>query len=462
VKFPLRRSGLNLYELVTGRRFLEALDELNRSQWLTRKELVILQQEKIHRLLAYAYQHVPYYRCLFDQYGLSPGDVLTDLSKLKKLPLLTKAIIRENFDHMLTTEHKRRVRMDQLTTGGSTGHPLVFMQDTSFRDFVTADIYRHLGWAGWQLGQAHAYIWGANFEIATSQTLRFKLMNWVLNRFVTNAYVLSEESMDAFTAQVRRRRPRILFGYPSSLHRFAEFVRERRYDDVKFESIFASAEVLYPAQRQCIEEVLGGKMFNRYGTRELGGIACECNAHTALHASVEDNYIEVLRGLDSQEPAQAGEAGHIIVTNLNNYGMPFIRYCVEDRGAWSTSDQCPCGRELPLMDLTHGRQIDMFKTRDGRDVWGGFASPLFGLRRVKQFQLVQKTVDLVVVRIVKEGELDVTELDKIERTVHIALGNHVKVEFEFLDEIPLLDSGKHRYTISEVVEREARSNERRF
>ena len=448
--FLLRRIGLNLYELVTGRRVQEALDELNQAQWLTGEELAILQQKRLYRLLAYAYQHVPYYRCLFDQHSLSPGDVLTDISDLKKLPLLTKAIIRENFDHMLTTEHKRRVHMDQLTTGGSTGHPLIFMQDTSFRDFVTADLFRHLGWTGWQLGQAHAFIWGANFELATSQTLRFKLMNWVLNRFVTNAYVLSEESMDAFTAQIRRRRPRVLFGYSSSVHRFAEFVRERRYNDIKFESIFSSAEVLYPAQRQYIEEVLGGKVFNRYGARELGGIACECTAHTALHASVENNYIEILRDLDSEEPAQAGEAGHLIVTNLNNYGMPFIRYSIEDVGAWSIGDPCPCGRELPLMELVQGRRIDIFRTKDGRIVWGGFASPLFGIEGVERFQLVQKSLDLVIARIVKNGVLDQAQLDTIERSIRFALGEDVVVRFEFTAEIPILDSGKYRYVISEI------------
>ena len=104
------------------------------------------------------------------------------------------------------------------------------------------------------------------------------------------------------------------------------------------------------------------------------------------------------------------------------------------------------------MDLVQGRRIDMFKTRDGRAVWGGFASPMFGMEGVKRFQVVQKSLDLVVVRIVKDGELDQTKLDEIERTVHIALGDHVQVKFEFPDEISVLDSGKYRYAISELKE----------
>jgi phenylacetate-CoA ligase len=130
--------------------------------------------------------------------------------------------------------------------------------------------------------------------------------------------------------------------------------------------------------------------------------------------------------------------------------MPFVRYSIEDMGAWSTVDRCPCGRQLPLMDLVQGRRIDMFKTRDGHKVWGGFASPLFGMEGVKRFQLVQKSLDLVVARIVKDGELDQNRLDEIERTVHAALGDHVTVEFEYPNEISVLDSGKYRYAISEL------------
>ena len=103
-----------------------------------------------------------------------------------------------------------------------------------------------------------------------------------------------------------------------------------------------------------------------------------------------------------------------------------------------------------MMELRLARQIDMFKTRDGRSVWGGFASPMFGMEGVKRFQLIQKSLDLVVARIVKDGDLDQEKLAEIERTVKIALGDNVEVKFEFPDEIAVYDSGKYRYAISEL------------
>jgi len=442
----LHRLGIRAYQLVTGRRFLNCLDELERTQWLSENDLLALQRQKLQRILHHAHTHVPYYRRLFDQVGFDPATFESDPDSFRRVPFMTKAIIRENYDDLITTEAKRRAGMSTLTTGGSTGQPLVFMQDNNFRDFVTADIHRHLGWAGWELGQPHAYIWGANFEASQTQARRSRLMNLALNRFITNAYNLSDSDMSDFVEQIRRRRPRLLFGYASSLYSFAEFIYQR-HKDISFKGIFSSAEVLYACQRHFIEKTFGCKIFNRYGTRELGGISCECGAHTGLHVSVENNYVEILK---DGEPTSPGQVGDIIVTNLNNYGMPFIRYRIEDMGAWQKSGRCPCGRAMPMMDVVQGRRMDLFKTRDNRAVWGGFASPIFGMSNVKRFQIIQRSLDLVIIRIVREGPLDQARLDQIERNIKTTLGDNVEVEFEFPDEIPVRPSGKYLYAISEL------------
>lgn len=446
----LRVGALRLHEMATGRRVLGRLKELGHTQWLEREELLALQREKLQGLVEYAYQYVPYYRRTFDQVGFHPDDLRADPTSLRKLPVLTKAIIRENLEGMLTTEPKRRKQLSKVVTSGSTGHPLVFVQDNYFRDGVTADIQRHLSWAGWEMGQPHAYIWGANFEVTRSQSLRVRMIDWVWNRFVVNAFILNDQILAGFTDQVRRCRPRILFGYASSLYRFAQFVRSASYRDITFDGVFSSAEVLLPEVRQFIEDTFQCKMFNRYGTKELGGIACECKAHTGLHLSAENNYVEILK---DGHPAQPGETGDIIVTNLNNRGMPFIRYSIEDAGSWHSGGDCPCGRAAPRLDRIQGRMVDAFQTRDGRTTWAGFAGAGYsGLAHsaVRQFQIVQKSVDLMVVRLVRDGDIPQSTLDELTRTIQIAFGENVDVEFEYPDEIPPLQSGKHQYAISEL------------
>lgn len=448
----LRLVALKLHQILTGRKVLKRLRSLKHTQWLDPQALQALQQEKLQNVVEYAHRYVPYYRKVFERAGFHPADLRENPEALRKLPLLTKDTIRENFDQLLTTEPRRRRTLTRVTTSGSTGQPLVFMQDIDFRDSVTADIQRHLGWAGWEMGQCHAYIWGANFEAAIQSSLRTRLLDWVWNRFLTNAFLITEESLGAFTAQVRRQHPKILFGYASSLHRFAQYVREKGYTDITFNGVFSSAEVLLPSVRQLIKETFDCRVFDRYGSKELGGIACECEAHTGLHLSAENNYVEILR---DGRPAAPGEIGDVVVTNLNNLGMPFIRYHNGDAAAWYESEPCPCGRAAPMLKTVQGRIVDSFKTRDGRTAWAGFAGAGYSALAhpsIKQFQVVQKSLDLMVVRLVRAENVPQSVLDTLTQTIHTAFGDNVQVRFEFPDEIPVLPSGKHRYAVSEVKE----------
>lgn len=448
MNFSLRQLAIHLYERVNDRHILAHLAELDRVQWLSRAELLAYQQDKLYRLLKYADTFVPYYRHLFEQAGFRPDEIRTDPAAFQKIPFLTKTIIHKNFDELITTETKRRNRMSQSSTGGSTGQPLVFMRDTQFRDSIMAEIHHHFTWSGWQFGQPHAYIFGASFEISHSKNLRARFLHWALNRFITNAYVLSEESMHAFAAKAVRHRPRLLSGYASSLYHFAQFLRSNPTYDLSFvDAVFTTSEILYPSQRQLIEDTFDCKVFVNYATRELGALACECEAHNGMHTSVENAYIEIL---NDGKPAKPNEPGDIFVTCLNNYGMPFIRYQLADVVAWHPDDCCSCGRAHPKLSLVEGRHNDMFKKRDGTVIWGGIGNPLWNMEGVKRFQLVQKAFDYVVVRVVKDEPLTAPQQTEVVKAIRTALGDDVTVDFEFPDEILVASSGKHRYQICEI------------
>ena len=446
----LSRATLRMHEKITGRHILKKMEELNRTQWLSRDALMAQQQSKLQRLVEYAYQYVPYYQRTFDEVGFKPSDIQRDISSLTKLPILTKAIIRDNWNDLLTTESDRRKRLGRLSTSGSTGQPLIFMQDSDFRDAVTADIQRHMGWAGWKLGDLQALIWGAKINPGLTTRTRARLIDWVWNRFQTDAFVMTDQTMTDFAQKIRRQRPPILFGYATSLYRFAQFIERSPYKDISFKGIFTSAELLLPSVREFIENTFRCKVFNRYGTVELGGVACECEAHTGLHVSMENNYVEIL---SNEYPVEPGEVGDITVTNLNNFGMPFIRYRIGDGGSWYVGGSCPCGRASPMLQAVEGRIVDSFKTRDGRVVWAGFAGAAFHCLdhpAIKQFQVVQKSLDKIIVRLVPGGEIPRTVLDEISHAIQVVFGENVVVDFEFPEEIPPLASGKHRYAVSEL------------
>ncbi len=448
----MSRAALKLHENLTGRGILKRLEELNRTQWLSRDELLALQRDKLQRLVDYAYQYVPYYRRTFDAVGFHPADLCRDPAQFEKLPILTKSIIRENWDDLMTSESERKQKLSKLATSGSTGHPLVFMQDNDFRDAVTADIQRHLGWAGYKLGDRQAYIWGESSRRNFRLKLRKQLIDWIWNRFLTDAFTMTDETMRTFARRILHDRPKILFGYATALFSFAHFVRSSPFQGIQFCGIFATAETLLPPVRLFLEETFQCRVFNRYGTLELGGVACECDAHTGMHISMENNLVEILRDSSSVQP---GEVGDIIVTNLNNYGMPFIRYSIGDSGTWYAGGNCSCGRVSTMLKAIEGRLVDSFHTRDGRRVWAGFAGAGFRCLTnpaIKQFQVIQKTVDKMVVRLVQNEEIPQSQLNEIYQAIRASFGDNVAVDFEFVDEIPPLPSGKHQYTMSELTQ----------
>lgn len=451
----LRLGVLHLHTYATGRHILASLNELNRTQWLDADALMALQRNKLQRLLEYAYQYVPYYRRTFDQVGFRPEDMARDPECFQNLPILNKSLIREHFEELQTTEPQHRKQLSRVTTSGSTGQPLIFLQDHAYRDNVTADIQRHLGWAGWKMGQLHAYIWGANFDETAGHALRTRLIDWEWNRFLTNGFTFTEEKMAEFARRVQRENPRIIFGYASCLYRFAQFVRQSPYRGITFDGVMSSAEVLPQVVRQVIEQTFECPVYNRYGTKELGGVACECPAHEGLHVSVENNMVEVLQ---DGRPALPGEVGSLIVTNLNNWGMPFIRYSIGDEGAWEEPGACSCGRAAPRLKTVEGRIVDQFVTRDGRASWAGFAgdgySSLLAQPYIKQFQIIQESLDRITVLLVKDGEIPVSLLNRLERTLKAAFGEHIEVEFQFPDQIAVLPSGKHQYAVSRVRQKE--------
>ena len=103
---------------------MKCLRELEESQWWPREEILELQDQRLRKLVKYVYDNVPYYRRIFEERSLKPADI--DTSKdLVKLPVLTKQVIRKNFEELRASGFSSKQRI-QLTTGGSTGEPLVF------------------------------------------------------------------------------------------------------------------------------------------------------------------------------------------------------------------------------------------------------------------------------------------------------------------------------------------------
>jgi phenylacetate-CoA ligase len=303
-------------------------------------------------------------------------------------------------------------------------------------------------WSGWQVGDPQFWLWGHQPAITEDRKGRSAaLKEWLANRSGANAYILTPESMEAFARAIERQPKGLLWSYVSSTYRFAQFLQERGGHRLQLQAAFTAGEPLFESQRTLIKEVLGCPVFNSYSSIDTGDIACECEHHQGLHMLTRNCYLEVLQ--DGQAVPD-GQAGEFVLTNLTNYGMPLIRYKLEDWGKKKLTS-CPCGRGLPLLDVVEGRKIDLFKTRDGRTVYATFANKtMLTLGGVKQFQIIQKSLDLIVFRIVQDAPIAPNKLQDLEQYTRTTFGDTVNVRFEFVDSLPSSPTGKHRYLVSEV------------
>lgn len=421
---------------------------LEKTQWWAWSEIQALQMRKLNTLLEYAYANVPFYRRRFDEAGVRPRAIHTP-ADLVHLPPLTKQEIQDHRDELLASGVNRR-RLRQNHTGGSTGQPLTFYQDDRFQAWANADLLRTYRMAGYQLGMRWAFLWGSDYDARTHKGWHGRLMDrLVYNALWINTFDLSVDTLTEAARQLVRFQPQILVAYVSSATLLAQFVRDKGIEGIQPRAIQTSAEVLTPDDRRLMEETFGCQVFDRYGCREVYNIAHECAAHQGLHVLAENNVVECLDA--DGRPAVPGTVGRIVVTNLNNYVMPFIRYEVGDLGVPSQRS-CGCGRGLPLLESVMGRTTDVITSPSGKLLHGEFFTHLFyKLPSVRQFRVVQKTrVDLLVQVVPGPGFDQHASFTFLEKAIHRYGDPGFQVRFELCDHIPPASSGKYRFTISHV------------
>ena len=251
-----------------------------------------------------------------------------------------------------------------------------------------------------------------------------------------------------FLDQLERYRPDAVVAYVNPLHEVARRLdEESRRAPYAPRSIVVGAEKLHAHQREVIERVFQAPVFETYGSREFMLIGAECERHDGLHLTAEQLLVEVID--EDGKPTKPGDVGHVVVTDLCNLGMPFIRYLTGDC-AVAGFDACPCGRGLPLLRSVTGRRLDMLRASGGRLVPGEFFPHLVkDFRAVRRFQVIQESPSLVRFRLQAEGMAD-EDRSRLERSVREALGSEVAVTFEPTSSIELSPAGKLQVVVNRM------------
>lgn len=437
-----------ILQIYMRRDTLRHFKELEKTQWLSIDEIKKIQWKKLKNLLEYAYTNVPYYHWVFKTLNMTPKDI-TAPDDFRKLPLLDKEDIRNNISRIVSSNYKKRDLIPN-STGGSTGVNLNFFNDRKNSGYVSAIVLRNDHWAGLEIGDKKASLWGSPFDISLQDNLKKKISNKLFRTLFLSSYNLSEENMFVYAKKLLQYKPKVIIAYPSPLYHFAKFLEENGIKGINPKSIISSAEVLYDYQRELIESVFQCRVFNNYGCREFDAIAQECSQHLGMHISAEHVYVECLKG--DGEPAAPGERGELVITDLDNYGMPFIRYRIGDIGVLSDR-KCNCGGGLPIMEKVEGRTFDIIVGTNGKYFDGHFFSILLrtAVDGIKQFQVVQESENEINIKIVVDEVFKTEYIDTLTNKIRECCGEDMQVNFKIVDEIPPTKSGKFRFVTSKVA-----------
>lgn len=448
---PIFRSVLlPLWEgTLRGRPTVRLWHELEQTQWLSLDELLARQAADLRALVAHAYAHVPFYRRRFEEAGIGP-DAIRGPEDLRRLPIFTAADLRGTQAERSSTAPP--LPSIKKTTGGSTGRPLEFGYDDLSERWRLATKMRGYRWSGYRPGDRAVHFWGSlPVKRTRQQLLKIRLDRALRRDHYLDCGRTDDQVLASAVAEIRRLKPHALICYAQAGAALARYVVERGVRDWKDFPVICGAETLSPDDRAVIARAFGPGVFETYGCREVMLIAAECPAHEGLHLSTENLVVElVVREGGSERPAAPGEVGEVVLTDLHNRGMPFLRYANGDLAVAAPPGRCACGRHLPRLARVEGRVTETLRDGAGRRVNGLlFNIVLTALSTgVRQWQAVQHRDGSVTLRLVPTSALDQEMRRKIvEATARYLAG--VPLQLEEVPEIPATQAGKRPLVLVE-------------
>ncbi len=424
--------------------------ELERSQWLTPPELEAVQFRALSRLVTHAYDRCPYYRGAWDRLGLHPRQLI-HAAGFAAWPVIDRDTIREHRVAMRAASPS--LPLISKSTGGSSGVPLQFDLCHESHDRRTAAWHRGYGWAGGAPGTKQLMLWGTALgHRPLGARIKDGLYQALYRRRIVSCFEAGDDLAARFAGQLSRWRPDVIVAYTNPLYEVARRLEESGMAAFQPKAIIVGAEKLHDFQREQIQRTFGAPVFETYGSREFMLIGAECERHNGLHLTSEHLLVEVLD--DDGRPAPDGAEGNVVITDLYNFGMPFVRYANGDR-AIAGAARCGCGRGLPLLRKVVGRRLDVLYATGGRIIPGEFFPHLVkDFPAVRRFQVVQEQEDRVRFALAAR-DMRREDRMRLERLVQDAMGPGVRVDFEPVDQIPLSASGKLQVVVNRVPYRRA-------
>lgn len=439
----LTSALLPLVSLALRNGFYRTLKELEETQWLPAETLQRLQIHRLRALLTHAANYVPFYHEMMSSQGIIPGR-LASLADLQALPIVSRADIRSAPAGYFEADARYHGARFPNWTSGSTGEPFYFTMDRQITGAKLANYYRNLQWTGIAPGDRTLKLWRTDKEsIAKALFVRYAMA-----RRDYDVYQM-EQDPEPLLNLIRRHKPVAMEAYTSAGVDLAHIVQQRGLQDIRFGVIITSAEPCDAHQREYLATTFGADIYDRYGSREFGIIAYDCEYHTGLHINSETVVVEVVD--DDGQQLAPGREGRVVVTSLTNYVMPLIRYEIGDRAVLAEGE-CPCGRQLPRLRQITGRISDSITLPSGRRQPFLFFNVFFRTLcepYLRQYQVVQQPDLSLLLHLALRPGYPEDLPERVAKELYETLGREVPVTARLVDQIPRTASGKMRPVLKE-------------
>jgi phenylacetate-CoA ligase len=361
------------------------LVELENNLSMSQNEIFEYQTTKLRKLIQHAYTTVPFYRHLFDKYKIDPDDIQT-VADLTKVPVIDKSVLRKfPVKNRISTAVSKQ-SLKQLYTGGSTGQPFSIYVTGEELDMIVAHKWRFYFEHGCNFFDKEALVEGIHGTVRKGWLNRLGLARRVE---VPHGLLIQDQ-----LKVILNERSDVYRGYPSRLHLIAKYAEENHIDIKQPKAIFSDSETLLPYMRNSIEKAFRVKVTNIYDSFEFGYTAWECREHSGLHINCDSQIVQIMK---NDIEVEDGNRGEIVVTNLDGYAMPLIRYNTKDVGR-KLKGKCVCGIDFPMLATVEGREWDFLFSPSGEKI-----SPLV----ITGFIAIQKGVIEYRVTQKKKEEIDI-------------------------------------------------------
>jgi phenylacetate-CoA ligase len=432
-----------------GRPTLAYLARIEALERASRDELEAFQLGELRTLLDHAWRNVPFYRRRLDAAGLTPGRVRS-LDDLRQLPVLGRD------EAAADAEGRRSVAAPFATirksTSGSTGQPLAFGYDQDSEYWRQAIKLRGYGWAGHRPGDLTLHYWGAPAKAPPPRQRAKMTVDRALRReLYVDCGLRGDAELLRVVELIRARRPRSIVCYTQAGADLARFVNQRGLRDWGTIPVICGAERLFDADREALARAFGPAIFETYGSREVMLIASESEAHDGLLVQMENLIVEVVvREHGRERPAAPGELGEVVLTDLHNLGMPFIRYANGDLAVAGPEGPSACGRAHQRLASIEGRVTETLRGADGARVNGLVFNVMFASvgDAVRQFQAIQHADRSITLRVVPNAHFD----DAARQVVHDVAARYLPglpFQLRTVNEIPTSPGGKRQVVVVE-------------